>query len=381
MNSKIKFHRDTPTKKEEEKREVHSENTGGGLLLPTGNSLLNLALSRQVSGGYGSGRLVNAIGDSHTGKTILALTTLAEMANDHKWDDYDLCYYDSEFAQSFDIAKLFGSKLKERMQEAWLREVKMMNLGKTLDAYEPPHTIQDYYIRTLHKIKDEKPFVTILDSFDAITSDQEIKRAEDLRKNKQEKGSFKTEKPKIASEMFRVITKGLSNSQSLVIIISQTRDNIDPISMKKKERSGGRALTFYASHIYWLAKASSISKKVKIRGEERTIKTGAQIKAKIEKTKLTGWEGTIEFPIYRQIGVDDIGSSIDFLIKNSEHWKKDKGIYVVDSLRLQGAKSKLIQQIDYDKDLQQEIKKQLQEAWDSNERLSSIQRRCRFSED
>lgn len=381
MNSKIKFQRQIPTKAEAEKKEVSSENTGGGLLLPTGSSLLNLALSGNVDGGYGSGRLVNAIGDSHTGKTILTLTTLAEMANNAQWDDYDLCYYDSEFAQSFDIVNLFGKNLHMRMKSAWLHEVKMLNKGKSISDFEPPHTIQDFYIRTLHKIKDEKPFVIVLDSFDSISSDQEIKRSEELMKKGKESGSFKTEKPMIASEMFRVITKGLSKSQSCIIIISQTRDNIDPISMQKKKRAGGRALKFYSSHIYWLAKMNSITKKIRIRGEERTIKVGTQIKARIEKTKLTGWEGFIEFPIYRQIGVDDIGSSVDFLIKNSSGWKKDKGIYVIDSLNLQGTRSKLLQQIDADKNLQKEIKKQLQEAWEENEQLSDISRRCRFSED
>ena len=60
-------------------------------LIPTGSTLLNCACSDYYHGGYGVGKLINLIGDSSTGKTLLALTTFAEMCMFTKWDE-SICH-------------------------------------------------------------------------------------------------------------------------------------------------------------------------------------------------------------------------------------------------------------------------------------------------
>ena len=85
------------------------------LFVPTGSALLNLALSDRANGGFLTGKIVNVIGDSSSGKTFLCLTTLAETAHNPAFDDCLLVYDDAEAASEFNIEKLFGSKTVRRI--------------------------------------------------------------------------------------------------------------------------------------------------------------------------------------------------------------------------------------------------------------------------
>lgn len=341
---------------------------GGGKMIPTGCSLLNLALSNDVRGGYQSGRLVNLIGDSHAGKSILALTGLAEVANNPLFDDYLLLYDDVERAMSFDIRRLFGQKLLSRLEEAWEEE-----RGDS-DEYEPPATIQEFYARALGRCQTGRPFIQVLDSFDALSTTEELTRAEDLAKKGKETGSYKMEKARWASEAFRVLSRTLCDTESLIIIVSQTRDNIDPIGFQKKTRAGGKALEFYSSYIFWLAKMKSLTQ-----GEgAKKVKTGRQVMAKITKTKTTGWEGSVQFPIYRQIGVDEVGAAVDFLCEHHSGWKKGTTVQC-EELGLKGYRMAVCRQIE-EQSLLPRIRKQLQEAWNDFMESSKIDRTCRFSD-
>ena len=49
-------------------------------LLPTGSTLLNLACADSPFGGYSMGSIVNLVSDSDVGKSILAMTTIADIA-------------------------------------------------------------------------------------------------------------------------------------------------------------------------------------------------------------------------------------------------------------------------------------------------------------
>ena len=85
------------------------------MLLPTGSTLLNLACSDKSEGGYGTGRIVNLIGDSDTGKSVLSLTMLADLCYDESFDDYQLIYDDVEQAYTFDKEYMFSKKVNKRI--------------------------------------------------------------------------------------------------------------------------------------------------------------------------------------------------------------------------------------------------------------------------
>lgn len=337
----------------------------GTKLLPTGCCLLNLALSDSIEGGYGCGRLVNMIGDSSSGKSMLALTGLAEVAADPSLEDLVLLYDGCE-APDFDIPHLFGNRLYQRMQDAWKLTADVCGLH----SYYPPETIQQYYSRMLQLYDAGHEVISILDSFDAISTTEELSRAEQMTKGK-ESGSYKMEKARWASEVLRVLCGRIKDTRSATTIISQTRDNIEPIGFQKKTRAGGKALEFYACHIFWLAKALSLKSKNK-------LKIGANVIAKTTKNKLTGKWRDARFPIYYQIGVDDVGAAVDFLLDNSTEWVKSGPQIKCPSLDLKGYKNDVLKVIDDDADLWAEVREQLQAAWDAQETDANLNRSPRF---
>ncbi len=282
------------------------------LFVPTGSALLNLALSDRADGGYLTGKIVNVIGDSSSGKTFLCLTTLAETAHTPAFDDYLLIYDDAEAASEFNIEKLFGSKTASRI------------LPPSLDPEEPghSHTMLDFQSNIRRLLKGDKPFIYVQDSFDALTTDEELKHAADLQKahdaGKEAKGTYGMEKAKQASILLRLIASEIKATQSLVIIISQTRDNIDPMSFQKRTRAGGKALYFYCSYEMWLAVVQKLT--TKINNKNRNI--GVVSRIKVTKNKSNGKTRDIDLPLYYSYGVDDTGSCIDFLV-GEDHWSKN----------------------------------------------------------
>jgi len=311
--------------------------------IPTGSTMLNLACSNNPFGGYSPGRYTNIIGYSHTGKTILALTTLATMAQDKMFQDYDLYYDDVEVANDFDIEYMFGKKFD--------KAVKMVN--------PPSHVIEDFFIKILKNIKKGKKFVDVTDSLDALTSEAEILRASNKKrtisnegkKSTKEPGSYKTEKPREISEMLRVIKKAMKELGAHLIIISQTRQNIGfGAQFKPLVRSGGDALHFYCFHEIWLSQRGTEKKKNRI--------IGSEVEAKVQKNKITGKKRTVYFNVYDDFGIDDVGSMVDFLT-DEDHWKKSenstvkKPMFVAPEFDLEGTRAKLINYIECENNITQ----------------------------
>jgi RecA/RadA recombinase len=277
-------------------------------LIPTGTTLLNCACSGFPMGGFKKGTLVNIIGDSFTGKTLLALTMLAEMTTMKKFDKYRLILDNTEAIMDFNLPLLFGKRLADR-----------------LETNVVSYTIESFYENFLRALKQKTPFVMVLDSFDALTSKAEVIRAQKSIKGKSTgtegpdadmkvTGSYKTEKPKLASELFRVTTSDLKNVEALLIIISQTRDNIGN-TFVPKTRSGGKALKFYSCHEMWLAHIGAI-------WMQRKWEIGANVAVRVSKNKLTGKKRRISFATYDEIGIDDIRANIEFLTEEKV-WKKE----------------------------------------------------------
>lgn len=297
--------------------------------IPTGSTMLNLGCSNNPFGGYSPGRFTNIIGSTHTGKTILALTCLAVCANDKRFDEYELDYDDVEVANDFDLEYMFGKEF-----------VKRVNL---IDP--PSHVIEDFFIKSLNNIKKDIPFIDVTDSLDGLTSEAELKRAakkkrlisDEGKQTAKEKGTYGTEKPRELGEMLRVIKKNLIETKSHLIIISQTRQNIGFGAMfKPLTRSGGDALYFWCFHEIWLSQKKA--------EEDKGLKIGSLVEAKIRKNKITGKKRDVKFHIWDDLGIDDVGSMVDFLIDN--HWKKTKQTIIAPELDLEGTRKKIISYIE-----------------------------------
>lgn len=328
--------------------------------LSTGSTLFNLALSDKADGGYQLGKVANLIGDSSTGKTLLALTALAEATIRPEFDDYELILDDAEAALEFDIENLFGSKLQERIN--W----------KGIDEDNPSSkTPYDFYGNITRLVREGKKFIYVLDSLDSLSSVEEQERASDIADGKAIGGSYKMEKPKALSEVLRNIVRDIKDTQSLVIIISQTRDNIGFGAMfTPKVRSGGRALKFYCSYEIWLAMKGTEKAK------DRVI--GSVVEAKITKNKYTGKIREAQFPIYYSYGLDDISSCIDFLIQEKV-FNRPKGKQLIDApaLDLNLTLPKLIKEIE-EKNLQPQLKQIVEQTWTLIEAGIALDRMAKY---
>lgn len=272
-------------------------------LVPTGSTTFNLECSGRTEGAFLRGKMVNIIGDSHAGKTLFGLTVFAECSLLRSFDNYRFINDDVEDANEFDIKYLFSPELDDRIENTRSK------------------TIEEFNDNLARALRQPDPFIYLLDSFDGLTSEAALEKDEENRKAREKgnqvKGSYGDGKAKKASEMFSQRIQELADHNSVLIIISQTRDNIGFGAMfTPKVRSGGKALKFYAFHEIWL----SCQKKEK--DGKRTVVTNVQ--AKITKNKLTGRHGEAYFPILFDYGVDNIKSCIHFLIDEGD-WTGTKG--------------------------------------------------------
>jgi len=272
--------------------------------LSTGSTLLNLACTDRYDAGYLKGAYYYLVGDSVSGKTWLSLSAFAEACRNPAFRDYRLIYDDVEGGALMNVSHYFGKDVARRLERV------------------QSDTIESFYYR-MADLTD--PSIYVLDSQDALTS-----KASSLKFFKQKKaseegeksaGSYGDGKAKYHSENLRHVLHGLRRTGSILIIIGQTRDNLG-FGFETRTRSGGRSLRFYANLEVW----TSVGKKLlrTVRGKKRTV--GIRCIAEVKKNRLTGKVGkdrAVEIPIYYGLGIDDLGSCVDYLLAE-EHWKRGK---------------------------------------------------------
>lgn len=349
----------------------------------TGSTLLNLAMTDNPFYGWPCGRMSNIVGDSSSGKSHLVLTGLAEAAHNPEFDNYKLVYDDVEFACTFDIPALFGKKTAERLQAP-----RYVN-GTPRNS----RTVEDWYANMMRLLDTGEPFIYVCDSTDALSSTSSVARAmeyvaqQDKNDEKEEggvaaaptiKGSFKMDKPKLFSEALSNIVSGLAATNSALIMISQTRENISPMAYgPTKTRAGGKALKFYATYEMWMAHLAAVKKTYN--SVERKI--GDTTRLKLTKNKVTGKQREVDFSIYYSYGVDDIGSCIAFLIATGGATKSRASVSIVNEARgldLSGQTERVIRTISEDPDLLMKLRMYTGDVWNSIESAVAIDRKSRY---
>lgn len=248
----------------------------------TGCTLLDLA----AGGGWGIGRVANIVGDKSTGKTLLAIEACANFAT----------LYGGEAIRYAEVEAAFDRPYAYTM-----------GMPRTAQYTEDVHTIEDFE-RDLDGwlTKQTGPNLYILDSLDACSSTAELEREIG------DHATYGQEKAKALSELFRKMIKKLREKQGTVIIISQLRDNIGVRFGETKKRSGGHALDFYASQVFWLAQVQALKKTVtKV---ERVV--GVKVRARNKKNKIGKPFRQVDFTLLFSYGVADEISMLDWLKEN-----------------------------------------------------------------
>lgn len=248
--------------------------------IKTGCKTLDLALG----GGWAEGRIANIIGDKSTGKTLLCIEAAANFVQ--KYPKGRVRYREAEAAFDPAYARALGMPVDQ------------VDFGD--DMLE---TVEDMF-EDLRRVANgaKAPELYICDSLDALSDRAELERDMD-------KGSYGAEKAKKMSQLFRRLVRKLERKRVTVIIVSQIRDKMNAMFGRKVQRTGGRALDFYATHVLMLA---HLGRKTRtIRGQKRAI--AVKVKAMVDKNKIALPFRETEFMIKFGYGIDDAQACLEFL--------------------------------------------------------------------
>lgn len=328
------------------------------IFLPTGLSVLNCSISGRTDGGWPGGRVSQIIGPPDIGKSLLFDTALAEATINPKFDGYRLIDFDVEHART--TSSLFGPRYAERV-EHWYR-------GN--DKYPVPTTVEELHFTLLGLFDAGQPFVAKLDSLDFLPSIQELEESdnnwEKWRQNKDLGGSYNMSKQKYLKKMFREVSGRIGQSQSFLFLVSQIIANVSGFGASETV-AGGNAVEYAVRYRGWL----------KYSGTNETIRDqliGRYVTLRNSKNHINFRKRNIGFWVYEDLGLDDIRSTVDFLIQCG-HWTKERSGYVnATDFGKKFYTKDLVKYIDRE-NLEGKLDRILQRAW--NKREEEINESCK----
>lgn len=333
----------------------------------TGNQILDLGISGRTGCGLAKGMYFIFIGTSGSGKTFLFHTCLAEAAINPNFDEFTFIADMPEDGSKMDHEGFFGKKCAERIQPPFSDDDDKPIYSRTLEDF---YDTAEFYF-------DRGPTIYILDSENAVPPQAFFelldKQKAARQKGKEEPKSYGMERAKVHSQRMPGLISKMQKSRSILIIVAQSRDNVNAGMFEKQEtRSGGTALKFYAQAELWMAVSSQIKKKV----NEIDRRIGIVSRVRIEKNRISGKDRTVKIPIYYTAGMDEIGSCIDYLIIEG-HWKQAKGIVTTKEFGQHKGKEALLKYIE-ENDLEDELKETVLEVWNAVEEKCRVDRKNKY---
>ncbi len=337
--------------------------------LSTGSTLLNLACSGRPDGGFPAGYYVYFVGDTDSGKTFICMTCFAEAMISPRFKHYRIIYDSGEFGALMDMGRFFGQAVVDKLEPP----------RKNDDGCPRPSVlIEEFYFNLRTKLDEGKPFIYVQDSMDVLSSKYEGKKFDEhhtaAKTGKKAKGDFGDGKAKINSRWIRRMLTDLHDSGSILIIINQTRDNPDAgLFEASKTHSGGHALSFYATLKLWSSVRGPIKKTVN--KKERRI--GNYVRVDVKRSRITGRQRSVIIPIYPSVGIDDLGSCVDFLMSEG-YWKKNKAGYIEACDFDQVARSEELIQYIEGNDLEPNLRRLTATVWRAIEEKCRVVRKPRY---
>lgn len=272
-----------------------------------GSDLLDLLVGGD-KGVYGLpfGAILQIYGDSSAGKSaskneIIASTywAMVRAGLDFVWESDDC-----ETGDTFDTTRLYGVDVHPpirkvgpyKFEDAATVEEMDGKLTNMLD-WIPANMYGLYAIDSLDGLAD------------ATRKAKEATRAKKQAKGEEVKdeGDYGAQIAKFLSQdFFRNKHKTLEKKKVALIIVSQTRENMNAGSYAPKTKtSNGKAMEFYCHTRLQLKRLAYI--------ERNGTKVGAVVKATTTKSKTPRPYREVVYTFYFDYGIDNIGSNIDYL--------------------------------------------------------------------
>ena len=259
--------------------------------ISTGSIGLDIALG---VGGLPRGRVIEIYGPESSGKTTLALHTVAEAQKKG-----GVCgFIDAEHALDPIYAKNLGVKLEDL-------------LISQPDTGEQGLEIADTLVRS------GAIDVLVIDSVAALVPRAEIEgEMGDVQPGLQ---------ARLMSQALRKLTASISRSNCMVIFINQIRMKIGVMYGSPETTTGGNALKFYASVRLDIRRIGSIKDKEEVIGNTTRVK--------VVKNKVAPPFKQVEFDIMYGEGVSKMGELVDLGVK-AGIVEKSGAWFSYDSVRL-----------------------------------------------
>ncbi|MEM0898319.1 MAG: recombinase RecA [Pseudomonadota bacterium] len=242
--------------------------------VPTGSLGLDIGLG---VGGLPKGRIIEIFGPESSGKTTLALHTVAEAQKNG-----GICaFVDAEHA----LDPVYARKLGVSLEDLLISQP---------DTGEQALEIADTLVRS------GACDVLVIDSVAALTPRAEIEG---------EMGdSLPGLQARLMSQALRKLTASISRSNTMVIFINQIRMKIGVMFGSPETTTGGNALKFYASVRLDIRRIGAV--------KDRDEVVGNQTRVKVVKNKLAPPFKEVLFDIIYGEGISKMGELIDLGVKS-----------------------------------------------------------------